>query len=353
MTPYRRFSSYSQVAIALGSFALSILILDSAGLQSWASRLSPGLERKLAVPITEAVGTRLKPLGLAKLRGKELLMLADAGWSDDPAAKARREKRRQPDTAAGVPTRPEAKHTLPSTMIVAAVPTVPTDMATLAFPGLKPPVQIALAGDSMMAVGLYPRLAALATNHPQVHFIKAFRSGTGLARPEVFDWQEEYPALLAGASPDIVIAAIGANDGQGFVEDSVVYTFGTPDWERIYGERVEAYIDMLEGSGARVIWLELPPMKAATYNRNIALVNRIAYTVVKEHPAVTWISTTRTIGDADGRYRDFGMVDQKTTRLRQQDGIHMTTEGASLIADPIFTRLLNQVQTKPVPAHPE
>ena len=74
---------------------------------------------------------------------------------------------------------------------------------------------------------------------------KAFKSGTGLARPEIFNWQTEYPAMLAGAKPDVVVVAIGANDGQGFVDNSVVYPFGSDGWMKIYEQRLTDFLAML------------------------------------------------------------------------------------------------------------
>jgi len=46
---------------------------------------------------------------------------------------------------------------------------------------------VALAGDSMMAVGLSATLLRQAAGHKDLRMVKAFRSGTGLARPEVFN----------------------------------------------------------------------------------------------------------------------------------------------------------------------
>jgi hypothetical protein len=74
---------------------------------------------------------------------------------------------------------------------------------------------VALVGDSMMAVGLSDVLLRQTATDQNLRIVKAFRSGTGLARPDVFDWMEEYPAMIASEKPDAVIVAIGANDGQG------------------------------------------------------------------------------------------------------------------------------------------
>jgi hypothetical protein len=195
---------------------------------------------------------------------------------------------------------------------------------------------VVLAGDSMMAVGLSSTLLREAPKHKDLVLVKAFKSGTGLARPEVFDWQAEYPAMLAGAKPDVVVVAIGANDGQGFVDGGVTYPFGTAGWKAIYQARVEAYLQMLEADGATVVWLALPPMKSDAYDARAAVVNQIDYAVVKASPRAVWFSTAGLLGDAKGKFQDYGQVHGATARLRQEDGIHLSDAGAALVADKLM-----------------
>jgi hypothetical protein len=206
---------------------------------------------------------------------------------------------------------------------------------------------VALAGDSMMAVGLSSTLLREAAGYKDIEMVKAFKSGTGLARPEVFDWQTEYPAMLGDARPDVVMVAIGANDGQGFVEGKVVYPFGTEGWKAIYQRRVQAYLDLLEADGATVVWLGLPPMKSDDYNERIALVNRIDYAVVSASPQAIWFSTAGIVGDDEGRFQDFGQVRGKAARLRQSDGVHLSDDGAVLVAAKLLPWLAAQEAGKP------
>jgi hypothetical protein len=208
---------------------------------------------------------------------------------------------------------------------------------------------VALAGDSMMAVGLSSALLREAPRYKDIRIVKAFKSGTGLARPEVFDWQTEYPAMLNDEHPDVVVVAIGANDGQGFVQDRVVYPFGTDGWTAIYQQRVQAYLDMLEADGATVVWLGLPPMKSDVYDARIALVNRIDYAIVSASPRAIWFSTAGIVGDADGKFQDFAQVAGHAIRMRQGDGIHLSDDGAALVAAKLLPWLALQ-ETAPPPA---
>jgi len=367
MKAYRRFESLQQMSYALATFAVCALLLESAGLQHWAERLDLGPERTVALPIANALHRVLAPLRLESLRQHTLVGLAKVRWSDDP--EALEEAAGTPISAAALPTAtmtgdiptaeaPGKAHTstaaplTPSSTplpLVEGAPPLLTPLPAIALVEAGHTRTVALAGDSMMAVGLSSTLLREGPQYKDIAFIRAFKSGTGLARPEVFNWQQEYPAMLQQRRPDFVIVAIGANDGQGFVEGGVTYQFGTQGWQDIYQRRVKAYIDMLTANGATVVWLELPPMKSPVYDARIALVNRIALTVVKSEPHAIWFSTAGIIGDGNGRFRDFGNVDGKAVKLRQGDGIHMSDEGGELITAKLLPWLAAQA---PAPATP-
>jgi hypothetical protein len=215
----------------------------------------------------------------------------------------------------------------------------------------------------MMAVGLSSTLLREAPKYKDLELVKTFKSGTGLARPEVFDWQSEYPAMLksampkdalgGGEKPEVVVVAIGANDGQGFVEDGVTYLFGTAAWQAIYQRRVQAFLDLLEADGATVVWIGLPPMKSDAYDARIALVNRIDYAVVSASPKAVWFSSAGLVGDAKGHFQDYGQVRGTMTRLRQADGIHLSDDGATLLAAKLLPWLAKQERAPAAPAKAE
>jgi len=346
MRGYRRFSTVGQMAGSVGVFVTLALVLESGGLYDWAQRLELGPERSVALPAVTALHRGLARFGLERARQRTLTTLALDGWSDDPAAVVDAAAVAEPKPAASAAPVETASPTVASHTANADVPE-PTLRRPL--PPMKgvppllselppiPPVAaggtrtVALTGDSMMAVGLSSTILRQAPKYKDLTMLKAFKSGTGLARPEVFNWQTEYPAMLHGAHPDVVVVAIGANDGQGFVSDGVTYPFGSDGWKEIYQRRVQAFLEMLEADGASVVWVGLPPMKSDAYDARIALVNRIDYAVVSASPKAIWFSSAGLVGDAQGRFQDFGEVHGATTRLRQPDGIHLTDDGATLL----------------------
>jgi hypothetical protein len=370
MRSYKRFSTVRQMVVSVAAFAGLGLVLESGGLYDWAQRLDIGPERTVAVPVTSALHAGVKHLGLERVRHGALLELARTGWSDDAALVAEASggevelKPTDPKIVASVPGVPEKTivaevKVAPKTALLPLKPMAGDPPVLSALPSLAAVPAgkvrtVALVGDSMMAVGLSSTILREAPQYQSLHFVKVFKSGTGLARPEVFDWQTEYPAMLKDAKPDVIVVAIGANDGQGFVEDGKVYPFGTPEWQAIYERRVQAFLGLLEEDGARVVWVGLPPMKSDSYAAKIALVNRIDYAVVSASPQAIWFSSAGVVGDAQGRFQDFGTVKGSTARLRQQDGIHLSDDGASLLSAKLLPWLGRQeiVAPPPVPAPP-
>jgi len=351
MRPYRRFSSLHQLTLSLATFVALILVFESGGLYDWAKRLDLGPERTFALPIFTILHRALAPLHIEKQRTHALIALARIGWSDDPALLASLTPPLQPLTTKqgapdlsllklGVAPAPSANRSTTTTPPILHPRTIRLSLAEPPLSTKLPSVPaieagktrtVAMAGDSMMAVGLSSAMLREAPHYPDLTFLSLFKSGTGLARPDVFNWQLEYPAMLKQSRPDFIIVAIGANDGQGFVEDGTVYPFGTPGWQRIYARRVEAYLAMLQSNGAIIIWLGLPPMKDETLDSRMDAINRIDYDVVSATPRAIWFSTATVIGDTTGHFRDFGEVHNRTEKLRQSDGIHFSDDGAALI----------------------
>lgn len=367
MTHVRRSSTLPQLAAAMVAFALCALLLESGGLYDWAERLDLGPLRTVALPVATKLHDAVRHTGLETVRARSITALARAGWSDDPAAaEGDTTNADSSATTVTIPVPSPAKPgVVPESKLAPANPPAPPPPVvplagepplTSTLPALAAtfqkaqgrPLVVALAGDSMMAVGLAETLLRLSPKYPNIKFVKVFKSGTGLARPEVFSWAKEYPAMLGNVHPDVVLVAIGANDGQGFVDNGVTYPFGSDGWKTVYQQRVAAYLQMIAQPGTQVLWLSLPPMKSENYGSKITLVNRIAYTVVGTNPQAAWYGTAGIIGNADGSFRDFGEVGGKQTRLRASDGIHMSIDGATLITDKLLPWLSPPVAAAPV-----
>jgi uncharacterized protein len=337
------FNTALQMALVIVGFIAVIAVVESKGLEVWAERLEIGPLRKVAVPLTSAWHRAIRPLGMDKLRRTAMVDLQKVGWSDDPVQPAETPAA----STKGLPAFPKTAAGAPAPLVARLPQSTPLPRLA-AVPDGRPRV-IALAGDSMMTVGLSAVLLRETAKHQELQTIKAFHSGTGLARPEVFDWMKQYPALLGSSRPDLVFVSIGANDGQGFVEKGEVLAFGTEKWIEVYRRRLNDFLDLLTADGAQVLWIGLPPMKRESYNLKIDTINRIAYTEVTARPQVSWWNCTPIIGDQSGKFREFFTSPQgKTFRIRASDGIHLSDNGAALL----ITELMRWLTEQPMPQIP-
>jgi uncharacterized protein len=371
MRDFRLIHSIRQMFLTLGGFAVAILLLESDGLQNWADCLEPGLLRSAAQPVATALNRTLQPLGVAGVRDRALDEAARLGWSDDAVREARvmppptelasaaqPHSNYTPSALQSAVLPPESKSILATAAEAPIVGSIPQNMSVTPLAPIEQGRQrvVALAGDSMMAVGFGAGLMRKASGDKNLRILRAFKSGTGLARPDVFNWMDQYPAMLGSEQPDVVIVAIGANDGQGFVVDGKVVLFGTDEWRKTYQSRVAGFLAMVESTGARVLWVGLPPMRSLPFNQRISLVNRIAYTVVAQDPKASWWSSASYVGDASGSFREFAELPNGTlVRLRAPDGIHFAEEGTSAMTSVLMKWLDPSVEsaddTRKVPDH--
>ena len=339
-----RFNSLSQLAAVMGGFVITILLLESEALATWADRLDVGPVSTKAVLVTRALHKSLRPLGIDRVRDESLDGLDRLGWTDDPARlMAARERYALRGSSSDMPCtvasrapnlsgQKLASKSTAKTPIPAGVPRA-TALTPLPPSAQEQPRVVALVGDSMMAVGLSDVLLRQTAGNRNLRIINAFKSGTGLARPDVFDWMQEYPAMIGAEKPDAIIVAIGANDGQGFWVDGNPLLYGTDGWVKAYEQRTTDFLNLLTQNGAHVIWVGLPPMRAGALNDKTAEINRIAYTVVSQNPLATWWNPESLIGDEAGGFRQTETLpDGKAVRLRVGDGVHLTDEGAALLA---------------------
>ena len=61
-----------------------------------------------------------------------------------------------------------------------------------------------------------------------------FRIGTGLARPDVYDWPGAISREMATANPDVVILIFGANDDQDMEADGHRVPLQSDAWQQEY-----------------------------------------------------------------------------------------------------------------------
>jgi len=319
-------------------FALGLVftafLVNAAGIRQWAERLEigdPYVPRQALVEMTGAWEEAVEYTGLNGLRRSALgyrHALVQVQKMDEP-----------------VPTS-KPDHLPPSMAVTSASdrlsPLKSDPKLPLSPKGLTAESHIALVGDSLMAVGLAPNLIKMIERNALGKVVRAYKSGTGLARPDVFNWITEYPKMLGGRTPAIVICAIGANDGQGIQVDKKPLQFGTPAWEEEYAKRVGEFLALLLEADAKVYWVLLPRMRNPVYDKRTQNLNAFLQAKFKHVKNLKFITPDAMIaGGPVTTYVEYALIDGKQSeRLRAEDGIHLTDSGARRLA----ASLLNAIE---------
>jgi hypothetical protein len=193
---------------------------------------------------------------------------------------------------------------------------------------------IALVGDSLMAVSLAPNLNRELKKLGVTKVIQAYRSGTGLSRPDYFNWMTEYPKLLAGQSPKIIICTIGSNDAQGFQVGNKVYQFGQPEWSAEYARRLESFLMMLQAQNAQVYWVTLPKMRNPVFDAKIQALNKLVANRLEGQARITLISPNAILSPENpNAYIEYARGSKSgQEQLRTEDGIHLSDAGGRKLA---------------------
>src|SRR5919198_703540 len=94
------------------------------------------------------------------------------------------------------------------------------------------------------------------------------RNGTGLTRPEFFNWEVNARQEIADREPDAVVMVIGGNDGFNVLVHGQLYGPFTPEWETEYARRTAVVMRELGSRGRRpVYWAPPPTARDDEFNR--------------------------------------------------------------------------------------
>jgi hypothetical protein len=169
------------------------------------------------------------------------------------------------------------------------------------------------------------------------------RVSTGLSKPDLLDWRAHARRQAAGIRPDAVVMFIGANDGFRMGDADCC---GAP-WVAEYARRARAMMrSYARGGRARVYWLLLPAARGGIFRETFPAVNagiRRAAQGLADDVRLVELDEFFTPG---GRYRSSMEVGGKLVRVRQDDGVHLNTTGASLAAA-LIARAMRQDRLLP------
>jgi len=164
--------------------------------------------------------------------------------------------------------------------------------------------------------------------------------GTGLARPDVYDWQNKTLELIEKHDIDLVIAQFIGNDCQNLVNRdlSVGAPLNSKEWGPAYQERVSNFVKAVQQYGAKVVLIGMPIVRSQRFSKRLAYANNLVSSVA-EITESTFIPIWDVSTDSDGNYQESIRVDGRTLKFRHEDGIHLSHAGSQYVARDIFEKL--------------
>jgi hypothetical protein len=186
-----------------------------------------------------------------------------------------------------------------------------------------------------------------AETDPGLDVVSRFNEASGLARPEVYDWAATVPGILDATSFDVIVVMLGANDRQVIRAGEVRHDFGSEGWAVAYRKQLDLLLDRLQASGARVIWVSLPPMKDPGYDGAIRAITALQRERV-EARGMTFLDIRPQLSGPDGGFAETVQdTAGQAIKLRGRDGISFFKAGNNFMAQLVLAAIARAAPPPP------
>jgi hypothetical protein len=316
------------------------LVLDAPTLMRSAQDAPLGTRRSVAITVLRPIAAVSDAFGLSHVVSGTQRALGRTGNTGTgvlqvegpPAHRHHRPPPLVPPTVTPPAAASSASPVVPSTTVV----TAPDGLAPLAVPTQSAPLRLLVVGDSLGIDFGQPLVNDLAATD----VVSAVLDGhidTGLSRPDYFNWQTELGHDLTTYQPQAIVVFIGANDPQNFMEGSTSVSYGTPAWNADYAKRVDAFMAAAAGSGARVLWVGMPPMADPTLNAKMEDLNTVDQSQAAQYRGVTYFASWPVLSNPQGGYTAFlPNAAGNEVQVRDPDGTHLAGPGAQRLSQAVI-----------------
>jgi hypothetical protein len=203
-------------------------------------------------------------------------------------------------------------------------------------PTAAQPLKVWMAGDSLMGT-VSESFAALTTHNPAVSVTDNVQVGTGLARPDVYNWPAAVGHELATVNPDVVVLMFGTNDDQDMQVAGHRVVLGSDAWRQEYERRVSEMMALAANGNRQVIWLGVPAVRRPRLNHTKDVMNQAVSTTAPLYPGVTYLDAGATLDGPGATYATYlANPGGAPVKVRESDGIHFTLAGAGRLAPMIL-----------------
>ncbi len=310
---------------------LTAMVFNSAAMVRAGEGMEPGLTRTLVLAVGRPVHTVAHALWLD--RPRRVL-----GWvfHSNPPAGGSSPLLSAPGPGGPTTPGPASSPAATPTGKPTAEPTgrrAPAVAAPTRTPSAANPLRLLVAGDSMTEF-LGPALLKATSAGGRVAGRTVTRYGTGLARPDFFDWAREAGRLMSAPAPEAVVVMLGGNDGQSIrLSNGKILGDGSAPWAAEYQRRAAIVMRKLTAGGARrVYWISMPVPRSPRLVRDYAQLNGAVSRAAAALPAVRYVDVATRLSSG-GQYAAYLPDDNgRTVQARARDGIHLSRDGARIAA---------------------
>jgi uncharacterized protein len=203
------------------------------------------------------------------------------------------------------------------------------------------PIRVVITGDSLPGfIGqlLVPRLDALRTARAWM----VVKDGTGITRPDYFDWAAEARRQVAVYHADATIVMIGGNDFQNIVAGGRVLLAGSKPWTREYQRRVTTLMRIwAQGGRHRVYWLSMPPSRNPSWAYDDWQIDNALRRAAPQVQGALFVNINGPITNR-GHYADYVRYRGQIIAVREDDGVHVNLAGSQIVTNDIIFPLLKR-----------
>lgn len=198
-------------------------------------------------------------------------------------------------------------------------------------------------GDAF-AGGLWAGLNRIAKNHPRLKINGRYREGSGLARPNIYDWKTRLPRTLENREIDIALVFIGANDAQDMRVNGQYLVFNSPEWKAAYTANVETMMTQLKEKNIAVYWLEQAPVAQEVLDFRLQTISKIHRQLAAKH-GIRFVELRASFTTSDGKFTKTGAdIYGNIARLRTHNGIRFIKAGNNKLASIVLQQINTDIQ---------
>ncbi len=194
--------------------------------------------------------------------------------------------------------------------------------------------RVLIFGDSLMEL-VSRSMRREINRNPSMESESVVSIGSGLARMDLFDWNERIQGAVEDFEPNIAVVMIGANDNQPMKTDSGTVALGTPEWSREYRRRVAHMVEILTDGGVeKIYWIGMPDMRTANLQRETIRINEIVRERANADRNIEYIDTVQMFSVEPGKFSPY-IIDRNTAmpvHVRNPDGVHLNRAGADMLS---------------------